>query len=238
MKFIRRHIKIITIVIIIVLILFFSFLKIYLNNNSKLEEVVVDKNEEVGEKDLVKEEDARKQELEKEIVFVDIKGAINNPGVYEIESDKKVIDVINLAGGLTDKADTSLINLAKQVTKEMVVIIYTKEEVEQAKQQAPIIKIVEKECICPEIKNDACLEKEQENEEVNEEKVDVVDKKINLNKATLEELQTLEGIGESKAKAIIAYREEKGKFNNIEELLEVSGIGEKLYETIKTNITV
>lgn len=238
MKFIRRHIKIITIVIIIVLILFFSFLKIYLNNNSKLEEVVVDKNEEVGEKDLVKEEDARKQELEKEIVFVDIKGAINNPGVYEIESDKKVIDVINLAGGLTDKADTSLINLAKQVTKEMVVIIYTKEEVEQAKQEEPIIKIVEKECICPEIKNDACLEKEQENEEVNEEKVDVVDKKINLNKATLEELQTLEGIGESKAKAIIAYREEKGKFNNIEELLEVSGIGEKLYETIKTNITV
>ena len=229
MKFIRRHIKIITIVIIIVLILFFSFLKIYLNNNSKLEEVVVDKNEEVGEKDLVKEEDARKQELEKEIV---------NPGVYEIESDKKVIDVINLAGGLTDKADTSLINLAKQVTKEMVVIIYTKEEVEQAKQEEPIIKIVEKECICPEIKNDACLEKEQENEEVNEEKVDVVDKKINLNKATLEELQTLEGIGESKAKAIIAYREEKGKFNNIEELLEVSGIGEKLYETIKTNITV
>lgn len=238
MKFIRRHIKIITIVIIIVLILFFSFLKIYLNNNSKLEEVVVDKNEEVGEKDLVKEEDARKQELEKEIVFVDIKGAINNPGVYEIESDKKVIDVINLAGGLTDKADTSLINLAKQVTKEMVVIIYTKEEVERAKQEEPIIKIVEKECICPEIKNDACLEKEQENEEVNEEKVDVVDKKINLNKATLEELQTLEGIGESKAKAIIAYREEKGKFNNIEELLEVSGIGEKLYETIKTNITV
>lgn len=238
MKFIRRHIKIITIVIIIVLILFFSFLKIYLNNNSKLEEVVVDKNEEVSEKDLVKEEDARKQELEKEIVFVDIKGAINNPGVYEIESDKKVIDVINLAGGLTDKADTSLINLAKQVTKEMVVIIYTKEEVERAKQEEPIIKIVEKECICPEIKNDACLEKEQENEEVNEEKVDVVDKKINLNKATLEELQTLEGIGESKAKAIIAYREEKGKFNNIEELLEVSGIGEKLYETIKTNITV
>ena len=238
MKFIRRHIKIITIVIIIVLILFFSFFKIYLNNNSKLEEVVVDKNEEVGEKDLVKEEDARKQELEKEIVFVDIKGAINNPGVYEIESDKKVIDVINLAGGLTDKADTSLINLAKQVTKEMVVIIYTKEEVERAKQEEPIIKIVEKECICPEIKNDACLEKEQENEEVNEEKVDVVDKKINLNKATLEELQTLEGIGESKAKAIIAYREEKGKFNNIEELLEVSGIGEKLYETIKTNITV
>ena len=208
-------------------------LKIYLLKNDK-KEMEITKIKEQQEETIFKEE---KEEILKK-VFVDIKGAVALPGVYEIEEDKKVIDVINLAGGFTEQADTSLINLAKQVTKEMVVIIYTKEEVERAKQEEPIIKIVEKECICPEIKNDACLEKEQENEEVNEEKVDVVDKKINLNKATLEELQTLEGIGESKAKAIIAYRDEKGKFNNIEELLEVSGIGEKLYESIKTNITV
>jgi len=235
MKFIRRYIKIITIIIIVILILILSFLKIYLNNNKNIDEIIVDKEEVISEKDLVNEEEFKEEELVKEMVFVDIKGAITNPGVYEIESDKKVIDVINLAGGLTDRADTSLINLAKQVTKEMVVIIYTKEEVEHAKQEEPIIKIIEKECVCPEIKNDACLEKEPPKEEV---KDGEDHKKINLNEATLEELQTLEGIGESKAKAIIAYREEKGKFNNIEELLEVSGIGEKLYETIKTNITV
>lgn len=144
-----------------------------------------------------------------------------------------VIDVINLAGGLTENADTSLINLAKQVTSEMVIIIYSKEEVELAKQEEPIIKIVEKECVCPEIKNDSCLENIKKDD-----KTEVVNGKVNLNTATFDELQTLDGIGESKAKTIIAYREENGNFENIEELLEVSGIGEALYEKIKDNITV
>ena len=123
MRFIRKNIKIITSLLIVLLITCLIVLKLYLNNNVQ-EEIVEDKKE-VNNIELLNEE-VVDEEVEK-IVFVDIKGEIVNPGVYEVESSKKVIDVINLAGGLTDKADTSLINLAKQEASEMVVIIYSKE---------------------------------------------------------------------------------------------------------------
>ena len=230
MRFIRKNLKIIIIILVIILIVVLSLIKIYLNNNLKIEEPIIEELEIKNELDINDNENNIIEQV-KDIVYVDIKGAILNPGVYEIESGKKVIDVINLAGGLTEQANTSMINLAKQVTDEMVVIIYTNEEVEKAKQEEPIIKIVEKECVCPEIKNDACLEKNTNID--NDTSSETSNEKINLNKATIEELQTLDGIGETKAKAIIAYRQEKGKFNSIEELLEVTGIGEALYDKIK-----
>ena len=62
-----------------------------------------------------------------------------------------------MAGGFTKNADTSLLNLAKKVTNEMVIIIYTKEEVKNANKMDTVVKIIEKECVCPEINNDACL---------------------------------------------------------------------------------
>lgn len=232
MKFIRKHIKLITIIILLIIITTLVLLKIYLNNTSNLiNEEITDDQKEIITSPL--KEEIITDTNQKETIFVDIKGAVVTPGVYEIESNKKVIDVITLAGGLTEYADTSLINLAKKVTNEMVVIIYTKEEVEKAKQEEPIIKIIEKECICPEIKNDSCLENSKENtkEETNS-------KKVNINTATLEELQSLDGIGESKAKSIIKYREEHGIFVKIEDLLNISGIGESLYESIKENITI
>ena len=99
-------------------------------------------------------------------IYVDVKGAVVNPGVYEIEEGKKVRDAIGLAGGLTDQADTSLINLAKKVTNEMVVIIYTLEEVKKATEVDAIAKVIDNQCVCPEIKNDACLTKE-ENQNIN-----------------------------------------------------------------------
>lgn len=147
-----------------------------------------------------------------------------------------VIDVVQLAGGLTDQADTTLINLAKKVTNEMVIIIYTKDEVKKATEENNIAKIVDKQCICPEIKNDACINDNTKENETSSEATET--KKINLNTATLEELQTLSGIGESKAKAIIEYRETVGNFQKIEDLMEVSGIGEALYEKVKNDITV
>lgn len=236
MKFIRKYIKIISLVIIVIFVVFLVVLKIYLNNNAdkgkKLKQTVED--------EVVLKEDL--EEVETVVnVSVDIKGAVAYPGVYEIEDDKKVIDVVTKAGGLTDDADTSMINLAKKVSNEMVIIIYTKEEVEKYSKEEEIVKVIDKECVCPKITNDACI-----NNDSNDSKVeDTTDKdnvgtnvKVNLNSASLEELQTLTGIGESKAKAIIAYREEHGKFSDIEEIKEVSGIGESLYEKIKEDITV
>ena len=96
-----------------------------------------------------------------------------------------------------------------------------------------VIKVVEKECICPNIENDGCLNDKIEDEITNKPE----SKLININTADKEELQQINGIGESKANNIIKYREEHGNFKNIEELKNVEGIGDNLYETIKIYIT-
>lgn len=215
----------------------FGVLKLALFSNEvdqvPLDELVLDEEKEVNEK--------KDTELETVNVFVDIKGAVISPGVYEIESNKKVIDVVQLAGGFLENADTSMVNLAKKVTNEMVIIIYTVEEVKNAIAKESIAKLVDNQCICPKVNNDACLRQnnnssnEQNNSSNNTSDEDVV---VNINTATVEELLTLSGIGESKAKAIIEYRTEHGDFRRVEDIMEVSGIGESLYEKIKEYITV
>ena len=236
MKYIRKNIKIITIILILLLTIGLIILKIYLNNKSSKEETPLEIVEEQKEKE---ESDEQEEQPQQELVYVDIKGAVKTPGVYEIENNKKVIDVINLAGGLLDNADTILINLSKQVTNEMVIIIYTQEEIKNSKKDNTVIKVIDKECNCPEITNDSCIENNKENKDKNDETtLEETSSKVNINKASLEELLAISGIGESKAKAIIDYRKEKGKFNNIEEIKQVSGIGEALYEKIKEHITI
>lgn len=238
MKLIKKNIKWISLIVIIILIISIIIVKAYLLKNDEVDVKILEKEE------LVKTESTTEEQLEEVIpeldfVFVDIKGAVVKPGVYEIEATKKVIDVVNLAGGLTDQADTSLINLAKTISSEMVIIIYTKEEVAKAKEDASLTKVVDNECVCPQITNDACLNNEETtNDNKNTTNTDTTASKVNINEATLEELQTLSGVGESKAQAIIDYREEHGPFETIEALKEVSGIGESLYEKIKNHIEV
>ncbi len=151
-------------------------------------------------------------------VSVDIKGLVVNPGVYNIKSDSRIIDVIELAGGLKEGANTEQINLSKKVTDEMVIVIYSNEEVESMK------------------KNDSYNNIDNANY-VEEYKInDTSDGKVSINTSTLEELMTLKGIGKSKAEAIIKYRNTVGLFNSIEEIMNVSGIGESIYKKIKDNI--
>lgn len=166
-------------------------------------------------------------------IKVEIKGAVNNPGVYELETGKRVEDVIKLSGGLKKDADVSNTNLSKNLVDEMVIIIYTKDEINSMTTGNTTIKYIDKECICPVIENNSCISDVVTNFEVIEE----VSNKISLNKATLEELMTLKGIGESKAKSIIEYRE-KTPFKSIEELLNVKGIGKAMFEKIKANISI
>ena len=101
--------------------------------------------------------------------FVDIKGEINNPGVYEVDCNKRVIDVINMAGGLTDKADTSILNLSKKVKDEMYIIIYSSNQINEYKKELlpskEIIKRVEEKIICPDNSNDACAKNNTAKEE-------------------------------------------------------------------------
>lgn len=185
--------------------------------NSK-EEVVDIFKEENNEANEVKKEEVKEDDEKK--IIVDIKGMIVNPGVYEVSNTARVNDVIVLAGGLLEGADTSAINLAKIVSDEMTIIVYSTEEVKEKFKQEVCI------CDCSYINNDACIDKEEDSD------------LININTAGIEEFTTLPGIGDVKAEAIIKYRTDHDGFKDISELLNVDGIGEALFEKIKAYIKV
>ena len=176
----------------------------------------------------------KEKQTSSEIYFkVDIKGQVNNPGIYSLKEGSRVIDVIEASGGLTENANTTVINLSKKIEDEMVIIIYSNEEVNNFAKTKEVEKQVIENCIKKDensLQNDACIN--QSNEQSNTD-----NNLININTATQEELMTLSGIGESKAKDIITYRTENA-FTSIEDIKNVPGIGESLFAKIKENITV
>lgn len=175
-------------------------------------------------KETVKTKENKEEKTENRVI-VDVKGAINSPGVYELTEENNVIDAINAAGGLREDSDTSNINLSKKLKDEMVIIVYNVSEVQNMKEKDKIV--------CPPV-NDVCVTKEDEKAKLEDEETG----SININTATKEQLMTLSGVGESKANAIIEYREKNGNFENVEDIKNVSGIGDNLFEKIKDNITV
>lgn len=166
-------------------------------------------------------------------IFVDVKGAVKKPGVYEVKENAIVNDCIKLAGGITSSGTLSNINLSKKVTDEMVIYVFKKSEITtSAKNEIPCTTEVIEINNCPII-----TDNQTSNNDNKETTTDTIGKKININTATKEELTTLTGIGESKANSIIEYRK-TNQFKSIEELKNVSGIGDALYESIKDSITV
>lgn len=143
------------------------------------------------------------------IIMVDIKGAVSNPGVYKMDEGQRMIELIEKAGGLLEEAESKAINFAQKVEDQMVVYIPKVGEED--------IKIIESP--------------------VNETTTST-DTKININEADESLLMTLNGIGASKAANILQYREEKGYFKTIEEIKNVSGIGEATFNQLKESITV
>jgi competence protein ComEA len=236
-KYILNNYKVIIKILCLLLVCSILFLIIYsyshkklVNNESKIEAV--------SEEELMP---TSKLEEDRDVIYyyVDIKGAIANPNVYKVEANARIIDVIGLAGGLNNDADTSILNLSKKVTDEMFIIIYTKSEIENFKNQGitttEVIKYVEKDCECPDpIINDSCIN--NETEDTSEDSSSTI--KIELNSATKEELMTLPGIGESKALAIIEYRKSNGLFEAIEDIKNVTGIGDSIFDKIKDYITL
>lgn len=222
LRFLKKYKYVMTIFLFMLIIFYIVFVKVNLKSKEKN---LVDNQVVINEVEKVE------VDLKDDLVYVDIKGAVKKPGVYKINSDKKIIDVITIAGGLMENANTDNINLSKKVTDEMVIIIYTDEEVKNSNIVDTVIKVIDKECVCPNIQNDGCI-----NTEIND-SITNVNNIININAATLEELMSINGLGEAKAKAIIKYREENGYFKIIDDLLNVSGIGEALFEKIKEYIT-
>ena len=221
MKIIRKNHKTIFIFIFFLLIFIIFYIKINLDKN-KYQNIIID--------DEIKKNKTENNN-DNETCMIDIKGAVVNPGVYSTKCSDNVSDVIRLAGGLTDNADTSVTNLAKQVSNEMVIIIYTQEEVNNSNIVDTVIKVVEQECVCPNIQNDGCI-----NDKIDD-TISNKNLKVNINTAKVEELEKIPGIGEAKAKSIIDYRNKFGNFKSIDDIQNVEGIGSKLYESIKIYLT-
>ena len=174
--------------------------------------------------------------------YVEIKGAVNSPGVFKVNSDNIINDVINMAGGLKNNAYTKNINLSKNVSKEMVVYVYTNYEYSLLNTKEETT-----ECNCPKQDISVCTDKgtsiitsdENKPEEVpNSNSEPENNNKVNINIASKETLTSLSGIGDAKAQKIIDYRNENGLFKSIEDLKNVTGISEKLFEQIKEFITI
>ena len=145
------------------------------------------------------------------VIYVDVKGEVHHPGVYQMKGENRVKDLIEAAGGFTPLADDQKLNLAQLLEDQMVIVVPKKgEEVNSELAQAPT----------------------SQKKEVGKEG------KVNINTATIEELKTLKGIGEKKAEAIIDYRKKNGSFKNKEELMKVRGIGKKLYESFQERVIV
>lgn len=213
----------------VMLVLLFIVGFIYLNNRIDDEKIIsvndsLIKNEEL---DVVTISD----DFIDEFIYVDIKGAVKNPGVYKLKDNSRVIDAINIAGGLIKNSNTVYMNLSKILKDTDVVKVYTNSEVEEAFKEEKI-EIVEP-CICEEVICDLNTNEDVENSDDKEESV-----KININSASILQLDSLNGIGEAKAKAILEYRNTNGNFIKIEDIMNVPGISESLFEKIKDFITV
>lgn len=166
--------------------------------------------------------------------YIDIKGFVKKPGVYEVTADNIVNDCIKLAGGLLKNADTTTINLSKKVSSEMVIYIPKKEEVIKTTTNTTVTKDQE-------IPNDAVVsDNNKSNSSISKDNNTQTPNRtlVNINTATIQELTTLNGIGDAKAQDIIDYRTLNGNFKTIEDIKNVSGIGEALYAKIKDYITV
>ena len=164
-------------------------------------------------KETSTEKEVKKEEkeepLEQEQITVDVKGAVKSPGIYDLPVGSRVHDAVQRAGGLTEEADSKSLNLAQKVSDEALVYVPTKGE-EAASQQVA-------SGTTPSTSKD---------------------KKVNLNKASLEELKQVKGLGGKRAQDIIDHREANGKFKSVDELKKVSGIGAKTIEKLKDYVTV
>ena len=203
----------------VILIFMYVLGFIYLDDKINKKEITKIENIIYEEENNEEEEEQKEEILNISYVYVDVKGAVKKPGVYKLVSGSRVIDAINISGGLLKNSNTGYINLSKILKDSDIVKIYTNEEVDKMSKE--------------EIK-DIDSENKIEDEIIKEEENILV----NINTATISELDKLDGIGEAKAKAIVEYRNQNGEFKSIEDIKNVSGISESLFEKIKNFITV
>ena len=148
--------------------------------------------------------------------YVDIKGEVLRPGVYEFSCESRMQEVIKKAGGFTEEADETKINLAQKISDQMQIIVPNLHSQQEG-------GVTEGNSGKGNLSNTTPSNSKQGT--------------VNINTATLEELQTIKGIGKKKAEAILQYRKEHGAFRTKEDLLQVKGIGKKALEAIESQVT-
>lgn len=155
-------------------------------------------------------------EVEQQVI-VDVKGAVARPSIYTLAPTQRVHDAILMAGGLLEHASTKYINLAERLADGMVIYVPTEEEVEEM---------------------NGSMFSYSPDAGASSNDNSTSSGKININSASQSELETLPGIGPSRAQQIIAYREQQGAFRQLEDMMNISGIGPKIFEGLKDLIEI
>ncbi len=213
-----KIIVLISIIVLIIIVFIFTYRYFYSKENNY--EEITNELRIVNENNELESEETRFSIVQKsEKVVVHVVGEVNEPGVVTLEEGARIVDAINKAGGKTEEADLSKINLAYVI--EDGVQIYVPRIGEN---RDDFITDSAGEGIIAE----SAVIKDEESKVI----------KVNINTATLEKLQSLPGVGASTGQKIIDYRNENGKFKNIEELKNVPGIGESKYNNLKEYITI
>lgn len=208
---------ILTIIIIAILSILFIYIVKNLYESEKDEEIIL--NNDINEISQIQQQEKIGIVNTKEKVVVHIIGEVNNPGVITLEEGARIIDAINLAGGKTEEADLSKINLAYIVEDGTQIYIPRIDE-----------NLNNVEFISSDIGQGSIISSPNIEEKI--------ETKVNINMANKEKLMTLPGIGETTAQKIIEHREQNGKFKKIEDLQNVNGIGQSKYDSLKDKITI
>lgn len=195
-------------VIVVILIIFMCLIIGYYFINK------TQKNDYSEFETIAEEKEQEEEIIEEDKIIVHITGEVENEGIIELEKGARISDAIEKAGGTTEEANIADVNLAYSLKDGQKIKI-------------PNINEEDEQIIKEEAGEDIIIEGDNKKEE-----------KININTANQTELETLSGIGPSTALKIINYKKEHGKFNNIEDIKNVPGIGESKFENIKEYICV
>lgn len=201
------------VVLIIIAVILFSVLTYYIYANEE-DDGIISQDDEISNKITEeKQEKETKEESIEKIIVVHVAGAVKNPGIVELKENSRVADAIEKAGGLSEDANINKINLAYVLEDGMKIYVPANNDTEE-------------------------VEYMTENSGVNDWSENPKNDIVNINTANISELETLPGIGGTTAQKIIKYREENGKFDAVEDIQNVKGIGNSKYENIKDLICV
>ncbi|MEJ8554284.1 helix-hairpin-helix domain-containing protein [Tepidibacter sp. Z1-5] len=229
MNFNKRNLTVFVSILLIVIISMFVNNKINFGKATYVVSPKEDKYIDKEESDMTEEISLESEELDAENedseIVVFISGEVSTCGVVKMESNSRLVDAVEKLGGLTQNADMNRVNLAIKLEDGAHYII-------------PSVSNNESQVIGDEVNSNDSEEYVNQDSYNNSNSSQGATSKININKASSSELKSLTGIGDVTASKIIEYRSKNGKFKTIDEVMNVKGIGEKKFESIKNDIKV